>query len=80
MSTSLRIDHGSKVCVKSSTCIVCVEPVTVCVKSSERSVCVAPVHPGVEHASAGRESQKAPEYGETTDIDHYGGAVHVERC
>lgn len=27
---------------------------------------------GVEHASAGRESQKEPEYGETTDLDHYG--------
>lgn len=26
----------------------------------------------MEHASAGRESQKAPEYGETTDLDHYG--------
>ena len=27
---------------------------------------------GVEHASAGRESQKEPEYGETTDLYHYG--------
>ena len=27
---------------------------------------------GVEHASAGRESQREPEYGETTDLDHYG--------
>lgn len=27
---------------------------------------------GVEHASAGRESQKVPEYGQTTDLDHYG--------
>jgi hypothetical protein len=27
---------------------------------------------GVEHASAGRESQKAPEYGDSTDLDHYG--------
>ena len=26
----------------------------------------------MEHASAGRESQKSPEYGETTDLDHYG--------
>lgn len=27
---------------------------------------------GVEHASAGRESQREPEYGDTTDLDHYG--------